>query len=168
MQPKTKGKVLIVDDNDMTRSLLRGLLVAEGYQLAGEANNGEQGLEMALRLRPDLTCLDVNMPRTDGLTVLKQIKEQAPELVVVMVTGSTERETVQAAVTNGAAGYIVKPFNSARVLSTMEAAMKKVVPSARSATALPTATTTAGSAAEPTDGTEPPAADTVPADAAPE
>ena len=126
-EAKPKGRVLLVDDNDMTRTLLRGLLVSEGYQLAGEANNGEQGLEMALRLRPHIVCLDVSMPRVDGLTVLKQIKEQAPEQVVVMVTGSTERETVQAAIGGGAAGYIVKPFNSARVMATIEAAMKKVV-----------------------------------------
>jgi two-component system chemotaxis response regulator CheY len=124
-QMKFKGKVLIVDDNDMTRTLLRGLLVAEGYQFVGEANNGEQGLEMALRIRPDLVCLDVNMPRSDGLTVLKQLREQAPEVAVVMVTGSTERETVQSAITGGAAGYIVKPFNSAKVLATLEGALKK-------------------------------------------
>lgn len=124
--PKLKGKVLIVDDNDMTRTLLRGLLVAEGYQFVGEANNGEVGLDMALRLNPDIVCLDVNMPRTDGLTVLKQLREKAPEMTVVMVTGSTERETVQAAIAGGAAGYIVKPFNSAKVLAAMEAAMKKV------------------------------------------
>lgn len=122
---RIKGKIVIVDDNDMTRTLLRGLLVAEGYQVVGEASNGEQGLEVALRIRPDIVCLDVNMPRTDGLTVLKQLREQAPELVVVMVTGNADRETVQSAIGGGAGGYIVKPFNSTRVLATMESAMKK-------------------------------------------
>lgn len=120
-----KGRIVIVDDNDMTRALLRGLLTSEAYQVVGEANNGEQGLEVALRMRPDIVCLDVNMPRTDGLTVLKQLHEQAPELVVVMVTGNTDRDTVQAAIGGGAGGFIVKPFNSARVLATIEGAMKK-------------------------------------------
>lgn len=119
-----KGRVLIVDDNDMTRALLRGMLVAEGWVLAGEASNGEQGLEMALRLKPDVVCLDIQMPKSDGLAVLASLREQAPGVAVVMVTGSVERETVQAAIGGGAAGYIVKPFNSARVLATLEAALK--------------------------------------------
>jgi two-component system chemotaxis response regulator CheY len=94
--------------------------------LAGEANNGEHGLEMALRLKPELVCLDILMPKTDGLEVLKQIKAALPRTVVVMVTGSTERETVQAAIAGGADGYIVKPFNSARVLDTIKAALEKM------------------------------------------
>jgi two-component system chemotaxis response regulator CheY len=119
-------RVLLVDDNDMTRTLLRGILVAAEYQLAGEANNGEHGLEMALRLKPELVCLDILMPKTDGLEVLKQIKAELPRTVVVMVTGSTERETVQAAIAGGADGYIVKPFNSARVLDTIKGALEKM------------------------------------------
>ena len=125
-QNLSKGRVLLVDDNDMTRTLLRGLLVADGYELAGEANNGEQGLEMALRLRPDVICLDIQMPKADGLSILKELRVHTPDSAVVMVTGSTERETVQAAVAGGAAGYIVKPFNSARVLGTIEVALSKV------------------------------------------
>ena len=123
---QTKGRVLIVDDNDMTRALLRGMLVAEGYEMVGEASNGEQGLEMALRIKPDVVCLDIQMPKTDGLAVLADLHAKAPGVAVVMVTGSTERDTVQAAVAGGAAGYIVKPFNSARVLATIEAARAKV------------------------------------------
>ena len=122
----SKGTVVLVDDNDMTRTLLRGMLVTEGYQVIGEANNGETGLEMALRLKPDVVCLDVQMPKSDGLTVLREITQASPATAVVMVTGSTERETVQAAVSGGAAGYIVKPFNSGRVLAAMEAATKKL------------------------------------------
>jgi two-component system chemotaxis response regulator CheY len=119
-------RVLLVDDNDMTRTLLRGILVSEQYQLAGEANNGEHGLEMALRLKPELVCLDIQMPKTDGLEVLKQLKAELPRTVVVMVTGSAERETVQAAIAGGADGYIVKPFNSARVLDTIKGALEKM------------------------------------------
>lgn len=131
VQAQIKGKIVIVDDNDLTRSLLRGLLVAEGYQVVGEANNGDQGFEMILRIRPDIVCLDVNMPKTDGLTVLRQIRQHVPEQVVVMVTGNTDRDTVQGAITGGAAGFIVKPFNSAKVLSSIEVAMKKVVAAPR-------------------------------------
>jgi two-component system chemotaxis response regulator CheY len=125
--PQSKTiRVLLVDDNDMTRTLLRGMLVVEEYEMAGEANNGEAGLEMALRLKPDVICLDIQMPKTNGIEVLKQIKSQLPRTAVVMVTGSTERETVQAAITGGADGYIVKPFNSARVLDAIGIALAKV------------------------------------------
>ena len=125
MLPSHPVRVLLVDDNDMTRTLLRGMLVSEEYEMAGEANNGEAGLEMALRLKPAVVCLDVQMPKTDGIEVLKQIKAQLPQTAVVMVTGSTDRETVQAAITAGADGYIVKPFNSARVLDAIGIALVK-------------------------------------------
>lgn len=125
MASKTPLRVLLIDDNDMTRTLLRGILKNADYEIVGEAGNGEQGLDMALRLRVDAICLDVQMPKSDGLSVLKQIKEQIPRTAVVMVTGSSDRETVQAAIADGADGYVVKPFNSARVLDAMEAALAK-------------------------------------------
>jgi len=121
-----KGTVLLVDDNEMTRALLRGLLAADGYRVLGEASNGEAGLEMALRLKPDIVCLDVQMPKSDGLTVLREIRTASLTTAVVMVTASVESETVQAAIRGGAAGYIIKPFNSGRVLAAMEVALKKL------------------------------------------
>ncbi len=127
-------RVLLVDDNDMTRTLLRGMLVSEEYQLAGEASNGEHGLELALHLKPDVVCLDIQMPKGDGLDILQRIKEALPQTVVIMVTGSAERETVQAAVAGGADGYVVKPFNSARVLDTIAAALAKRKGTAKPAT----------------------------------
>lgn len=119
------SRVLLVDDNDMTRTMLRGILVNAEYELAGEANNGEHGLEMALRLKPDIVCLDIQMPKADGLEVLRRIKQDLPQTAVVMVTANVERETVQTAIASGADGYIVKPFNSARVLDTIAAALAK-------------------------------------------
>lgn len=126
MASKTPHRVLLIDDNDMTRTLLRGILKNADYEIVGEASNGEQGLEMALRLRVDAICLDVQMPKSDGLAVLRQIKEQMPRTAVVMITGSSDRDTVQTAIAGGADGYVVKPFNSARVLDAMTAALAKV------------------------------------------
>lgn len=123
MVSKTLHRVLLIDDNDVTRTLLRGILKNADYEIVGEAGNGELGLEMALRLRVEAICLDVHMPKSNGLAVLKQIKEQMPRTAVVMVTGHCDRETVQAAIANGADGYVVKPFNSARVLDAMKTAL---------------------------------------------
>ncbi len=116
MTSKKPIRIQLVDDNEVTRALLRGILRGEEYEVVGEARDGENGLEMALRLRPDVLCLDISMPKTDGLEVLRQVRTQIPETVVLMVTAHTEREMVQQAIQSGASGYIVKPFNSGKVL----------------------------------------------------
>lgn len=123
--PKKMVRIMLVDDNDITRSLLRVILRGDEYEVVGEARNGDQGLEMALRLQPQIVCLDIEMPGMSGLDVLPKLREQLPNTIVLMVTGHTDRETVQAAVLGGAAGYIVKPFNAAKVLDTLAAAMGK-------------------------------------------
>lgn len=123
---KPRKRLLIVDDNDLTRALLRGLLRnEEAYDVVAEASNGEMAVEMALRFKPDVVCLDIDMPKLGGLEALVKIRAELPNTVVLMVTAHAERETVQTAIANGAAGYIVKPFNSGRVLVAIEAALAK-------------------------------------------
>ncbi|RTL51394.1 MAG: response regulator [Rhodocyclaceae bacterium] len=121
MSADKKTTVLIVDDNASTRMLLRAIVREdERYVLVGEASNGTDAIEMALRLKPQIICLDNVMPKVSGLDVLQEVRPQLPGTVILMVTGSSDRETVQAAIQNGANGYIVKPFNAARVLAAME------------------------------------------------
>lgn len=112
-------KILIVDDNDVMRALLRGILRNEDYQVVGEARNGMQALEMAERLTPDVVCLDVIMPELDGLEALKTLKRDYPAMGVVMITGNASMENVQEALELGADGFVVKPFNAARVLEAL-------------------------------------------------
>ena len=125
MSKKPVVRIMIVDDNELTRTLLRGILRGGDFDVVGVASNGEQGLEMALRLRPDVVCLDVVMPKAGGLEVLEQLRTELPDTVVLMVSGTADRETVQAAISGGAAGYIVKPFNAARVLDAIRQAVEK-------------------------------------------
>jgi two-component system chemotaxis response regulator CheY len=126
-------KVLIVDDNDLMRTLLRGMLRGEEYQVIGEARNGLQAVEAAQRLAPDIVCLDVMMPEMDGLEALQAMKQTKPDLVVVMITGNPSVENVQESIQGGAAGFIVKPFNTAKVLDTLEKAWSAAA-AAKSAT----------------------------------
>ncbi|HEX5803694.1 MAG TPA: response regulator [Azospira sp.] len=112
-------KILIVDDNDLMRTLLRGILRGEDYEIVGEARNGLQAVEAVQRYEPDIVCLDVMMPEMDGLEALQVIKEAKPETVVVMITGSPSKENVQESIQGGAAGFIIKPFNAAKVLDTL-------------------------------------------------
>ncbi|MEN9479435.1 MAG: hypothetical protein RLZZ298_830 [Pseudomonadota bacterium] len=111
--------VIIVDDNDMMRSILRGMLRGEEYEVIGEARNGVAAVDIANRLKPDIICLDVMMPEKGGIEALCEIKVARPETEVVMITSSSDPETVQGAIQNGASGYIVKPFNAAKVLDTL-------------------------------------------------
>jgi len=115
-----RTSIMIVDDNDMMRSILRGMLRGEEYEIVGEARNGSIAVDMAERLKPDIVCLDVMMPEKDGLEALSEIKAARPETEVVMITSNADPDTVQESIMSGASGFIVKPFNAARVLDTLE------------------------------------------------
>ena len=117
-----KTKVVIVDDNDIMRALLRGMLRAEKeFEVVGEARNGELGVELVRRLEPQIVCMDVMMPVMTGIDALREIRKEFPGTAVVMITGNASAENVQESVQNGAAGFIVKPFNADKVLKTMTA-----------------------------------------------
>ena len=124
MTDKYRRRALIVDDDTMSRRILRGILLDE-YEIVGEATNGKKGIELALELKPDIVCLDNVMPEMSGLDVLCAIRAQLPQTLILMVTGSADRETVQAALQGGADGFVIKPFNSGRVLTALEQALAK-------------------------------------------
>ena len=117
---KKRVSILIVDDNDIMRTMLRSILRHEEYDVVGEARNGHIAVEMAKRLKPDIVCLDVMMPEKSGLEALAEIKAARPETRIVMITGNADPDTVQESIQNGAAGFIVKPFNVARVLDVLD------------------------------------------------
>ena len=115
-----RTSVVIVDDNDLMRSLLRAMLRGEEYEVIGEARNGNAAVEMAQRLKPQIVCMDVIMPEKNGIEALCEIKASIPETAVIMITANADPETVQESIQNGASGFIIKPFNAARVLDTLE------------------------------------------------
>ena len=118
--------VLIVDDNDMTRETLRVILRHDGYNVVGEALDGDSALEMATRLKPDIILLDVVMPKVSGIEALKSIRMVMLDVFVLMVTANTDQEVVAEAVKSGISGYIIKPFNAKKVLDTVEKVVEKV------------------------------------------
>ncbi len=121
MSEKLK-RVLIVDDNDVMRTLLRAILRSENqFEVVGEARNGLAAVEMNERMKPDIVCLDVVMPEMDGLEALRAIKQKRPETQVVMITGTPSAGNVQEAMSLGANGFIIKPFNAARIIDTLAA-----------------------------------------------
>ena len=117
--------ILIVDDNDISRSMLRHILTSEAFNVVGEASSGVAALDWLQKTIPEVVCLDVMMPDIGGLEILEHIKNLSPETVVVMVTGSNNKETVVSAIKAGANGFIVKPFNPATLLQTMNGLVTK-------------------------------------------
>ncbi len=120
--PSRPPKILIVDDNDLMRTLLRGILRSEDCLVIGEAKNGVIALDFIEKTKPDVVFLDVVMPEMDGLETLQNIKRDYPEIIVVMITGNPSKENVQESIQGGASGFIIKPFNSAKVPETLHRA----------------------------------------------
>lgn len=124
--PQKRASVMIVEDNDMLRTMLRSILRSHDYDVVGEARNGAIAVDMAARLKPDIICMDVMMPEKNGLEALMEIKAARPEVSIVMITGNADPDTVQEAIMNGANGFIVKPFNAAKVLDTLDGISSKL------------------------------------------
>src|SRR5215212_3182158 len=113
-------RVLIVDDHPITRAALASLLQAHGFSVAGEAADGEEAIELARRVLPDLVLLDLSMPGLGGLPALTRLREAAPETEVVVLTASGTEENLLAAIRAGAAGYLLKTEPPERIASFLD------------------------------------------------
>ncbi|GIV84036.1 MAG: DNA-binding response regulator [Candidatus Roseilinea sp.] len=116
-------RVLIVDDHPMVRSGLKALLSAyDDLELAGEASNGAEAVRMCARLKPDVVLMDLVMPEMDGATATQIIREQNPNVQVVVLTSFKEDELVQGALRAGAIGYLLKNVSADELASAIRAA----------------------------------------------
>ncbi len=116
--------MLVAEDEALIRLDLVELLTDEGYEVVGEAGDGEAALDLARTLQPDLVVMDVKMPKMDGITAASMIAEEriAP---VVMLTAFSQRELVERAREAGAMAYVVKPFDASDVVPAIEIAMAR-------------------------------------------
>jgi two-component system NarL family response regulator len=104
-------RVMLVDDHALVRSAVRQALSAEDIQVVGEASTAEQAMLLATDLQPDVLLLDLNLPGTSGLAVLRELAPRIPSTKIVMLTISDDRRDLLDAVRNGAAGYLTKDLN---------------------------------------------------------
>ncbi|HLB18786.1 MAG TPA: response regulator transcription factor [Gaiellaceae bacterium] len=109
-------RILLVDDHPLTRSALAGLLTQHGFDVVGEASDGEEAIEAAVRLAPDLILLDLSMPGLDGLSALPRLRAAAPDCEVVVLTASGTEENLLGAIRGGAAGYLLKSEPPERIV----------------------------------------------------
>jgi DNA-binding NarL/FixJ family response regulator len=109
-------RILLVDDHPLTRSALAALLQQHGFEIAGEASDGEEAIARATELEPDLILLDLSMPGLDGLNALPRLRQAAADCEVVVLTASGTEENLLAAIRGGAAGYLLKSEPPARIV----------------------------------------------------
>lgn len=116
--------VVIAEDETLIRMDLAEMLVEEGYDVVGQAGDGQKAIELAEELRPDLVILDVKMPVLDGIAAAEAIagKRIAP---VVMLTAFSQRELVERAREAGAMSYLVKPFSQTDLVPAIEMAVSR-------------------------------------------
>lgn len=120
-------RIVVVDDNDLTRSLLHVILRGGEYVVVGEATTAKEGLELAKKLRPDVVLLDQNMPNGNGLDIIQPLRAALPDLIILMVTTQSDEKVIRGAMERGANGFVVKPFNTASVLESMRKATQQFV-----------------------------------------
>ena len=117
-------RVLVAEDEALIRLDLKEMLEEEGYDVVGEAGDGEEAVAMADRLRPDLVILDVKMPKLDGIAAAERIAGERVAPVVIL-TAFSQRDLVERAREAGAMAYLVKPFQKKDLVPTIEMATSR-------------------------------------------
>ena len=118
-----KAKILIADDSAYMRSILKDLLLRNGYDVIGEAENGKEVLGLYRKLKPDVVAMDIMMPEMSGIQALKEIKENYPEARVVM-SAMGQQHLVVEAIRAGAADFFIKPVQAERVVEAIDKALQ--------------------------------------------
>jgi len=111
------AKILLADDSSFMRKVLTDILTKNGFTELVEASNGTEAIEKFASEKPDLCLLDVIMPETDGIEVLKDIIPKGGKAIMVSAVG--QDEMIEKATAAGASGYIVKPFDEKQVIDEM-------------------------------------------------
>ncbi len=109
-------RILVVDDHPLTRDALAGLLAQHGFEVVAQAESGEEAIELARELQPQLVLLDLTMPGLGGLAALPLIRGAAPDAEVVVLTAAEDDESLLQAIRSGAAGYLLKSEPPERIV----------------------------------------------------
>ena len=113
------ARVMITDDSDSIRMVLRDILDIGHHELVAEATNGFEAVEKFNETKPDLLLLDMAMPKKDGISALREILDTNPEAKIIMITASDNINTMKECINSGALAYLLKPFNFEDVLKTI-------------------------------------------------
>jgi AmiR/NasT family two-component response regulator len=118
------NSIVVVDDDPIIRMDIREMLEEEGYEVSGEARNGEEAIELVSRLKPDLVIMDVKMPVMNGIKAA-QIIRKLHDSSILLLTAYSQRELVQDAREAGVAAYLVKPVSEEDLIPAVEIALSQ-------------------------------------------
>ncbi|MDQ0192846.1 response regulator [Paenibacillus wynnii] len=120
-------KVLIVDDSAFVRMSLQVLLRKNGFQVVGEAEDGNMAIKKYVECQPDIVTMDITMPECSGIDALRKIMKFDPNAKVVMISSMGQEKMVREAMIAGAKSFLLKPYNEERVVKTLQQIAEMVV-----------------------------------------
>ncbi len=119
------ANVLVVDDAAFMRMKIQQVLEAHGHSMAGEAANGIEAVEMYKKVNPDVVILDITMPEMNGIEALKRIKEIDPKARIIICSAMGYQDLIAKAIQYGAQDFVVKPFEEAHLIGSVEKVMSR-------------------------------------------
>ena len=117
------NRILLVDDLEFIKIITRKTLEEGGYEICGDASDGQEAIDKYMELSPDLVVLDITMPKMDGLQALKIIIENDPKAKVIICSAIGNEKVIVDAIKIGAKDFVIKPFSPKRILSAIECAL---------------------------------------------
>jgi two-component system, NarL family, response regulator DegU len=115
-------RLMLADDHRMLREGLRRSMIDQGFDVVGEARDGEEAIRLAHELHPEVILMDVTMPEVDGVEATRQIRSELPDIKVVMLTMHADQEVLTSAIRAGANGYLVKDCSTDEIASAVRMA----------------------------------------------
>ncbi len=113
------ANILIADDSDAIRLVLKDILSIGDHTVVSEATDGAEAVDFYQKHNPDVLLLDLAMPQKDGLTVVKEVMEYDPKAKIILITASDDQKTIQSCLQHGALSYVSKPFDFNAVLKSI-------------------------------------------------
>ena len=119
------GRIMVVDDAAFMRMMLKDILTKNGFEIAGEAENGLRAIDRYKEVSPDLVLMDITMPELDGIGAVKQIKALDPNAKIIMCSAMGQQAMVLESIQAGARDFIVKPFQADRILEAVNKCLQQ-------------------------------------------
>jgi DNA-binding NarL/FixJ family response regulator len=118
-------KILIVDDQSFTRQALQAILESEtDFDITGKANNGIQAFELIKQMIPDIILVDLEMPEMNGLVLTQKVRQNFPQIKVIILSANDDEKNINAAVESGARGYLLKSTSAQEIIDTIRAVQR--------------------------------------------
>lgn len=118
-------KIMLVDDSNFARNMLKDILTKQGFDVVGEARNGREAVELYDQIKPDLVTMDIAMPELDGIDALNKILAVNLAARIIIISSANSSEIVKHTVQDGALDFVVKPFTKNRLLKAIDKALAR-------------------------------------------